>query len=251
MEYSIRELAKLTGLTTRTLRYYDEINLLLPSRIGENGYRFYDSRSLDTLYQIMFYRKRGFELKQIKDILNNPDYDVKRALKEHLAALEKQKYNIDSLIENVRLTLSAMEGEYEMSDKEKFEALKKTVVEENEAKYGDEVREKYGNEAMEESNRKMLDMTEEQYKKFRSLEDEILEKLQAAVKEGKSPESEAGKEITALHKEWLLMTWNQYSPDAHRGLALMYTCDERFKAYYDYQTEGCAEFIQKAIEHWA
>lgn len=251
MEHGIKELAQMSGLTTRTLRYYDEINLLKPSRIGENGYRFYDSKCLDTLQQILFYRKRGFELKKIKDILSRPDYDVKNALKEHLAALEEQKYNLDYLIESVKLTLLAMEGEYEMSDKEKFEALKKAQVEENEVKYGKEVREKYGDEAMEESYRKMLDMTEEQYNKFRSLEDEILEKLQAAVKEGKSPESEAGKEITALHKEWLLMTWNQYSPDAHRGLALMYTCDERFKAYYDYQTEGCVEFIQKAIEHWA
>ena len=138
-----------------------------------------------------------------------------------------------------------------MSDKEKFEALKKAQAAENEAKFGGEVREKYGDEAMEESYRKMLDMTEEQYNRFRSLEDEILEKLQAAVKEGQSPEGEAGKEITALHKEWLLMTWNQYSPDAHRGLAMMYTCDERLKAYYDTQTEGSAEFIQKAIEHWA
>ena len=69
MEYGIKEVANLTGLTTRTLRYYDEIDLLKPSRVGDNGYRFYESKKLETLQQIMFYRKRGFELKEIKDIL--------------------------------------------------------------------------------------------------------------------------------------------------------------------------------------
>ena len=82
MEYGIKELAKLTGITTRTLRYYDEIDLLKPSRIGDNGYRFYDSKELEILQQIMFYRKRGFELKKIKAILSDPGYDIKKALKE-------------------------------------------------------------------------------------------------------------------------------------------------------------------------
>ena len=85
MEYGIKEVANLTGLTTRTLRYYDEIDLLKPSRVGDNGYRFYESKELEILQQIMFYRKRGFELKQIKDIIDNPEFDVAKALKEHLA----------------------------------------------------------------------------------------------------------------------------------------------------------------------
>ena len=80
MEYGIKEVANLTGLTTRTLRYYDEIDLLKPSRVGDNGYRFYGSKELEILQQIMFYRKRGFELKQIKDILDNPEFDVAKAL---------------------------------------------------------------------------------------------------------------------------------------------------------------------------
>lgn len=251
MIYGIKELAKITGLTTRTLRYYDEIDLFKPSRVGENGYRFYDSKALETLQQILFYRKRGFELKAIKKILENPNYDVEKALKEHLVALEEQKNNLESLIENVKKTLLAMEGEYKMSDKERFEALKEQLVNENEAKYGREAREKYGDEAVEESYRKMLNMSEEKYNRFRTLEEDIKNKLEEAVATGMNPTEEIGKAITELHKEWIMMTWKTYSSDAHRGLALMYTCDERFKSYYDDKVEGCAEFLQKAIEYWA
>lgn len=251
MEYGIKEVANLTGLTTRTLRYYDEIDLLKPSRVGDNGYRFYGSKELEKLQQIMFYRKRGFELKQIKNIIDNPEFDVAKALKEHLANLEEQKNNIDSLIKNVKLTLLDLEGEYKMSDKERFEAFKEELVKENEAKYGKEIREKYGDEAVEDSYRKMLNMNEEKYDRFRALEEEILANLEKAVSGQMKPTDDIGKEITQLHKEWIMMTWKQYSSDAHRGLAMMYTCDDRFKAYYDSKVSGCADFLQKAIEHWA
>lgn len=251
MEYSINQLAELTGLTTRTLRYYDQIGLLKPLRTGGNGYRYYGELQLDRLQQILFYKQRGFELKQIGKILSNPDYDAESALLEHLRSLEKEKDNLEMLIQNVKNTISSLRGEYEMSDNERFEAFKKAQIEENEAKYGSEIREKYGEEEVDESYKKMFNMSEEQWERFKTLETEILEKLQQAVKAGVSPEEEIGKEITKLHKEWILMTWEKYTSEAHKGLALMYICDERFKAYYDSEVEGCAEFLQKAIEHWA
>ena len=251
MEYGIKEVANLTGLTTRTLRYYDEIDLLKPSRVGDNGYRFYESKELEILQQIMFYRKRGFELKQIKDILDNPEFDVAKALKEHLANLEEQKNNIDSLIQNIKLTLLAMEGEYKMAEKDRFEALKEEIIKENEAKYGEEIREKYGDETIDASNAKIMGMSEEKYDRFKALEEEIKAKLNDTVAENMNPADEIGKTITQLHKEWLMMTWKTYNAEAHKGLAKMYVFDERFKAYYDDKVEGCAEFLQKAIEHWA
>ena len=251
MEYGIKEVANLTGLTTRTLRYYDEIDLLKPSRVGDNGYRFYESKELEILQQIMFYRKRGFELKQIKDILDNPEFDVAKALKEHLANLEEQKSNIDSLIQNIKMTLLAMEGEYEMADKERFEAFKEDLIKENEAKYGAEIREKYGDETIDASNAKIMGMSEEKYNRFKALEEEIKEKLNEAVAAKMNPADEIGKTITQLHKEWIMMTWKTYSSEAHKGLSKMYVFDDRFKAYYDDKVLGCADFLQKAIEHWA
>ena len=251
MEYTINQLAELTGLTTRTLRYYDQIGLLKPMRKGNNGYRYYGELQLDRLQQIMFFKQRGFELKQIKQFLSDPDYNAEKTLEEHLRSLEKEKENLELLIQNVKSTILSLKGEYEMSDKEKFEAFKRAQIEENEAKYGSEIREKYGDEEVEASNRKMLNMTEEQYESFKSLEDEIKVLAAKAVKDGQQPEDLIGKELTQKHKEWLMFTWKQYSSDAHKGLAKMYICDERFKSYYDSETEGCAEFIQKAIEYWA
>lgn len=137
-----------------------------------------------------------------------------------------------------------------MKNKEKFEAFKKKLVADNEEKYGAEAREKYGEDAVDESNRKMLNMTEEVYARFTELGKQINEKLQAAVEGGVSPESETGKEIAMLHKEWLCCTWKTYSAAAHRDLAEMYVADERFAAYYDAKVPGCADFLNRAIKHW-
>ena len=96
-----------------------------------------------------------------------------------------------------------------------------------------------------------MNMSEEKYDRFKALEEEIKVRLEEAIKEEALPSGECGKEITALHKEWLMMTWKSYSSEAHKGLAKMYICDERFKSYYDANVDGCAEFLEKAIEHWA
>ena len=103
--YSIRKLSELAGVSARTLRYYDEIGLLKPSEISEAGYRYYGERELALLQQILFYRERGFDLKQIRKILYQDDFDIIRALKEHLRELEEQKAHVESLIRTVEQTI--------------------------------------------------------------------------------------------------------------------------------------------------
>lgn len=249
MEYSIRELSELAGVSARTLRYYDEIGLLKPARTSEAGYRFYGEKEVELLQQILFYRERGFELEQIAATLYNPDFDIRSALKEHLLELEQQRRRTDRLIANIKQTIALMEGEIKMSDKERFAAFKEEMVAENEKKYGAEIREKYGDEAVDASNRKMLNMTEQQYQRFQELEEKIRNGLEQAVQEGVSAESEEMKEIFLLHKEWLQMTWKKYSVEAHIGVGLMYTADERFKKYYDKNVAGCAELLCAAIQY--
>lgn len=133
----------------------------------------------------------------------------------------------------------------------KFEAFKKNAVEENEKAYGKEAREKYGDEAVDESNRKLLGMSEADYECFKGLEQEVLHQLEEAVENGISPEGETGQRIVVLHKKWLGFTWKQYSAQAHKGLAEMYLTDERFQAYYDRNVAGCAKFLVEAVRHWA
>lgn len=248
MEYSIRELSEIAGVSARTLRYYDEIGLLKPMRTSDAGYRFYGAREVELLQQILYYRERGMQLEQIKGILYDPQFDLRSALEEHLLELEQQKKRTELLIHNIKQTIASMEGEYEMSDKERFEAFKKEMVEENEKQYGVQIREKYGEEEVEAYNQKMLNMTEEQFQRFQKLETEIRTGLEDAVQNAVTPENEEVQKIVGLHKEWLMMVWKKYTKEAHIGVGKMYVADERFKAYYDKNVAGCAELLSAAIE---
>lgn len=155
------------------------------------------------------------------------------------------------LIAAVKKTMEAMKGERKMSDKERFEAFKNQILSENEKQYGKEIREKYGEKEAEAFNCKIMNMTEADYKHFEELEQEILNKLKQAVLKDAKPESETGKEIFELHKDWISMTWERYDRKAHKGVAEMYTADERFTAYYDKEISGCAEFLKNAVEYWS
>lgn len=250
MEYGIRELAQMAGVSARTLRYYDEIGLLKPLYTTEAGYRYYGEKEAELLQQILFYRERGMGLQQISRIIHEDSFDVFNALEEHLFALEAQRENIDRLIFAVKRTMASMKGEITMDTQEKFQVFKEKVVRKKEEAYGKESRAKYGDMAVEEANRRILDMTEEDYERFQNLGEEILKQLEEAVREGEDPRGEKGKRIVKLHKEWLGYTWKTYSEQAHKGLAAMYVEDERFTKYYDRQISGCAKFLKEAAEYW-
>ena len=250
MVYSIRELSELAGVSARTLRYYDAIGLLKPLYVNEAGYRFYGESEVAVLQQILFYKERGFDLKQIQKAIYEADFDIVEALEDHLLALENQRKHMEALIWTVKQTLKSMKGECEMKDSEKFQAFKESMIHENEKKYGEEIREKYGDSEVDASNQKMLNMSEEEWKHFKDLEEEIKNALKKGVGEGISADSAEAENIVKLHKEWLCMTLKQYSPEIHKGIASMYTADERFKAYYDAEVTGCAALLVSAVNQW-
>lgn len=128
-----------------------------------------------------------------------------------------------------------------------FEQCKASLIEENDARYGDEIRSKYGDEAIDQTNAKIGSMSPGQYAEWKRLEQEIQTELEQAVLGQSAPDNDAGKRLTELHRQWLSFTWSQYSPVAHKGLAQMYVCDERFTAYYDRNVPGCAAFLRDAI----
>lgn len=249
MEYTIQKLAHLARISTRALRYYDQIGLLSPARTNEVGYRIYGAKEVDVLQQILFYKEMGLELAQIKEAIQDAEFDSLAALHSHLEKLIEKRRQIDLLIENVKKTIGKEEGKNKMSDQEKFEGFKKELVEKNEQKYGKEVREKYGDEVVDQSNAKMMGLTEEQYTHMQELGEKINLLLEEAVKNHEYVEDEIGEQVALLHKEWLSYTWPTYSTQAHRGLVQMYVLDERFKSYYDKNVEGCAEFLKQAVEY--
>ena len=247
MEYTIKKLSNLAGVSTRTLRYYDEIGILKPARINSSGYRIYGEKEVDRLQQILFYRELGINLENIKEIISSTNFNETVALKQHYKELLARRHQLDVLIENVEKTISNKEGRIKMSDKEKFEGFKKKLVEDNEKKFGKEVREKYGEDVVKNSNQQFMNMSEEQYNNLQELGNQVLEILKKAYKTG-NPAGELGQKAAELHKEWITFCWGSYDKEAHVNLTQMYVDDERFRAYYDKEQPGCAEFLRDAVK---
>lgn len=235
----INEVSKLTGVTVRTLQYYDKIGLLAPSEVTDAGYRLYDENALFKLAQIMFFKELDFSLSEIKRIITSPDFDTRKALLNQKELLIKKRDRLNGLIELVDRTL---EGGKVMSFKEfdssEIEKAKEKYAKETKEKYGDtpeyaefwEKTTKYTKQDWDEVNGKMLDI----FKKFADNMD-------------KAPES---PEAQALVKEWqYYISENFYTcPDeVLQGLGLMYVNDVRFKNNIDKTKEGLAEYISKAI----
>ncbi len=248
MEYTIKKLADLAGISSRTLRYYDEIGLLCPARISSSGYRIYGSREVNRLQQILFYREFDLPLVQIAEIIDNEQFSPLAALRGHRLQLLAQRKRLDTLITNLDKSLAAMEGKRPMNDKDKFAGFKKELISQNEQKYGAEVREKYGDAKVDSSNAKLMGLTEVQYAEAIRLSQELTETLTAAVQAGADPGGELGQKAASLHRDWLTCFWPEYSPEAHAALAQMYVDDPRFTAYYDKEQPGSAVFLRDAIK---
>ena len=246
MEYTVQKLAILSGVSARTLRYYDEIGILKPARINSSGYRIYGEEEVDRLQQILFYRELGVSLENIKNIITAPGFNAAAALEEHRKKLLEKKKQLDLLIANVEKTIASMEGRMKMSDKEKFEGFKQKMMDENEKLYGKEIREKYGEDNVENSYRKFKNMTKEQYDEAVRLENEMLETLEAAFKTG-DPAGELAQKAADLHRRWLCCYWDNYTKEAHAVVAQMYVDDARFTIYYDKKQPGLAAFLRDVV----
>ncbi|MBN7771798.1 MerR family transcriptional regulator [Clostridium aminobutyricum] len=246
MEYTIQKLAHLSGVSTRTLRYYDEIGLLKPARVNSSGYRIYGTVQVDLLQHILFYRELGLSLEDIKKTLHSPEFNGQQVLHLHHVKLLEKRIQLDRLIDNVEKTLAHLKGERDMTDKEKFEGFKQKLIDDNERQYGDEIRQKYGNDAVERSNQKVKGMTKQEYDEVTALNEKLLLTLQEAFRTG-DPAGELAQEAVNLHKQWLTFYRDNYSKEMHAGLGQMYVDDPRFTAYYDQYQPGLAIFLRDAI----
>ena len=249
MEYSINELAKMSGISTRTLRYYDTIDLLKPKRISKAGYRVYGAKEVDNLQEILVLKTLGFSLEEIAKLISAGNYDRKTMFETQLTNLKEKKGQIEAMIRNMEQSIKVMKGEGKMTDKEKFTGLKKAQIAENESKYGTELREHFGNETIDASNAKVMNMSEESYENAGELENRIKEVLKLALLEG-DPKSEHSAHLFSLHKQWLCLYWDTYHPQMHIGLGEMYVGDPRFASYYEEIAPGAAQFLRDVIlEH--
>lgn len=243
MIYTIKQIAELAGVTTRTLRYYDEIGLLGPSQTGKNGYRYYDQGSLLKLQQILFFRELDVSLKEIKIILSQPDFNIRTTLEDHRRALQKRVQRLNTLIETVDQTIAAIEGESIMKDQEYFKGF-------DEAEYEEEALQRWGNtEAYAQSQKRWKSYSAEQREAIKQQGGEITLRMV-----GDDPDlttDDPGVQ-TAVGEYFTYINENFYplQPEALRKLADMWVQDERFAINYERIRQGGAEFVRQAVHYW-
>lgn len=248
MEYTIQKLARLSGVSARTLRYYDEIGLLKPARVASNGYRIYGQAQVDALQQILFYRALEVPLEEIRQMCADPQFDRRQALEHHLQGLEERKAQVEVLITTVRHTLAAMKGERTMTDEEKFAGLKERFLAENQRNYGAELEARYGKKNAAAFHAQVDAMTGAQWQEQEALAEEIAALLKTAQADG-DPAGPTAQKACALHRQWLNLFWpaGTYSKGAHRAMGEMYAADQRFRAYYEKIAPDCADFFRDAL----
>lgn len=236
----ISEVAKLTGITVRTLHYYDEIGLLKPNKITEAGYRLYSKEDLEILQQILFFRELDFPLSEIKEIMNNPNYDKEEALKKQKELLIQQGQRIDGLI---KLIDKRIEGDNNMS----FKEFDMNEIEENKKKYAKEVKERWGNtKAYKESEKKTSGYNKEKWGDINQETNEIF-KAFAKLRDC-DPGSEGVQELVRTWQKYITDNFYTCTNEILAGLGLMYVQDERFKENLDKNGEGTAKLMAEAIE---
>jgi MerR family transcriptional regulator, thiopeptide resistance regulator len=239
--YTVKQLSKLAGVTPRTLHHYDQIGLLKPSRVGENGYRYYGEEAVLRLQQILFYRELGMPLDAIKKIMGRRDFDVLGALYSHKEALQKQVTRLNRLITTVDNTIHHLKGTTIMSEKGLFEGFS----EEQQEQYAAEAEKMYDPETVRESNRK--------WKSYSSV------KKEAILKEGKAiytdmiaamPKGAASPEVQAIAERWRKHMDYFWTPnlDQLQAIANGYNDDPRFKANFDKMHPQLAEFMREAVK---
>ena len=233
----IREFAKFTGVSVRTLHYYDEIGLLKPSHVDPStGYRYYDEEALLRMQEILFYRELDFSLNSIRQIISSPNYDKTKALNEQKQLLKLKKERIERLIHAID---GAMKGENVMKafDGSEFE------------KYKSEAQEKWGKtEAYQQHAEKTKNYSKEKQNSLVQDMDAILAEFSLCMNSGAGPASPEAQSLVKKLQNHISMNYYNCTNEILAGLGQMYVADERFKSNIDRHADGTASYISEAIK---
>ena len=244
MKYQIKEFAKLTDVSVRTLHYYDETGLLKPAFVDEqNGYRFYDENSLARMQDILFYRELDFPLKDILKILSSPDYDRKKALEAQKELMILKKNRIEKLISALDDAVKGVKINMKVFDNSEFE--------EKREEYAREAKEKWGNtEAYSEFEKKTGSFSTDDIRSLAAGIDEVMAEFAECMKNGSAPDSAEAKDLVRKLQNYITETSYTCTDEILAGLGQMYTADERFRKSIDRHGEGTAQFISDAIDKY-
>ena len=249
--YTVRQVAKMSGVSVRTLHHYDQIGLLKPASVGENGYRYYGREELLRLQQILFHRELEFPLEAIRAVLAAPDFDRKEALRRHRTRLDAEARRYRRLLRTLDDTLAALEGETEMDDKTLYQGF----APEKQAEHEAWLIERHGKGAEAEiahSKAVMKDWKAGDFQDFRAEVEAIEADLAKAMTGGLPPDSAAVTAIMRRHHAFVARSWKKPpTREAFIGLAAMYGEHPDFRAHYEDRAKGLLEYIQAAMGAFA
>jgi MerR family transcriptional regulator, thiopeptide resistance regulator len=241
MQYTVKQLAAMAGVSARTLHYYDEIGLLKPSRNPDNGYRIYTRTSLLRLQQILFLRELGISLEDIQSVLDRPDFDMQHALEQHWMALVARQERLTALIRTVERTLQHMKGSNVMKDQDLFEGFS----EEKQKEYEVEAERRWGDTHVKESQKRWGSYSAEKKQAIKEEGKAVYLDLVAAIPLGpSSPQAQSG--IARWHQHLRYF----YEPDTQvlLGLGDLYNEDPEFNAFFVKLHPDLAAFMREAIQ---
>jgi len=248
MTYSVKQLARLSGVTVRTLHFYDEIGLLKPAFCGANGYRFYQEKQLLTLQQILFFRELGFELKEIQRLLNRGRLDHAKALRSHRKTLAANIERTRRLIKTIDNTLEQIQGKRKMNAAELF----KGFDEKTQARHEEELVRRFGENAREgiaESRRKVSKWSKATWEQMGGEWDAICRALVDAMNRKFDPAVPEVQKLVRRHFEWLKNFWtpNRESYAGHGK----FLADSELRQAYDKYDPKLADYLGAAIQAFA
>ena len=234
MRESISEMAKRTGVSVRTLHYYDEIGLLKPSEIAaDTGYRYYHDEALERLQQILFFRELNFSLKEIQNIMSASDYNKEMAMQKQRELLCLEKKRLEGMIQ---LLDARLKGEHKMS----FKEFDNSEIERMKEQYADEVKERWGNtKAYEESVQKAANGSDAEGMK------QLLKEFSKHLNE--DPGSEEVQELVYKWQQFITKNYYECTNEILSGLGQMYVADERFLEFMDQYGKGTAQLVCDGI----
>jgi DNA-binding transcriptional MerR regulator len=240
---TVKQLSRLTGITTRTLHYYDEIGLLKPTRIGANGYRLYDEAAQLRLQQILLYRALDVPLAAIRAMMGQDDFDIMAALLSHREALSQQAKRLHGLISTVDDTIRHLKGQTKMNSAQLFEGLSPA----QEQAYAAEAEQRYDAATVRASQRRWQEYGKDRQAAILAEGNAIYAAIAAAMPQGADSAA-----VQALVQRWRDHIGYFWVPQLAQleGLARSYSEDARFKANFDKVQPGLAEFMLHAVQHY-
>src|SRR5579871_4489030 len=241
-EHTVGDLARLAGVSVRTLHHYDEIGLLAPSGRSDAGYRLYSGEDLARLRQILFYRELDFSLEAIAAVLEEPHDDHLR--RQH-RLLRGRRQRIDALLEAIEREMEARAMGISLTPEEQLEVFGTDQAE----RWTEEANQRWGDtDAWRESQRRAAAYTKEDWTLIKREGDGNLEAFAQALREGAPPDSLRAMDAAEAHRQHICRWFYDCSTQMHTGLAALYISDERFARHYDQQAPGLARYVHDAIQ---